>query len=114
MTKIHQLQQWEGEVISVSGEFVAATLQDMTDASKPDEFADILLSAFAPEDQELLAPGVVFDWVIGYNDAQERVSSLTVRRRLPPTQAELVRATCDAEAFAALLGIEGPLPKGGF
>ena len=74
------LQQWEGTVTAISQEEFTADLRDLTDPTRPREEAAFDIEEVSPGDRELLAPGAVFRWSIGYRTSatgqRERVSHL--------------------------------------
>ena len=79
------LQKWEGYVISVNKGTFIARLKDLTN-NYPDEQAEIEIEEIPFNDREMLCPGAVFYWSIGYNDSitgQRTRQSLIRFRRLP-------------------------------
>lgn len=106
--RIVPLQTWEGYVAHVDtakGTF-AARLSDLeSDATGDEEFAELLISDVDPDDHELVRPGGVFRWIIGYRDQpfgkRERISSL-IFRRLPAWRvADLMEAQEQGRQLAA-------------
>jgi len=78
------LQKWEGYVTYVKKDSFIAKLVDLTNHI-PDEEVEIGFEEIAKEDIELVEPGAVFYWNIGYHErhsGRER-SSLIRFRRLP-------------------------------
>lgn len=94
------LQKWQGVVIDVSKESFLARLKDLTNAG-PDEEAEIPIEELSPGDMELLRPGAVFYWNIGYLDklSGQRLRHSFLRfRRLPAwTREELEQAEKEAK-----------------
>ncbi len=82
--RIRPLQQWEGLVTDVGTDSFWAELTDLTDSTKANEVAEILLAEISPEDRPLLVPGCVFYWSIGYEISRggqiENRSVIRVRR----------------------------------
>lgn len=106
-------QQWEGAIESVSGDTVTAILRDLTDRTQPEEIVDLPLEEFSPNDADLVAPGAVFYWSIGYRitptGTKERVSRFRMRRLPPPTRRQLERIARDTDELASLFGLPAPV-----
>lgn len=87
------LQQWEGVVVETGDDFFVADLLDLTDTTKAREIAEIPLAEISEDDQELLSPGCVFYWIIGYETSRggqkSRVSEIRVRRNPKWTKNEI-------------------------
>lgn len=106
----HALQRWEGVVTTIEEETFVARLTDLT-SEGPDEEVELPLADVPGEDRDLLEPGAVFYWAIGYRDEasgqRQRVSALRFRR-LPVWSAGELRAAGERAAeVAAALGVEG-------
>jgi hypothetical protein len=103
------LQKFEGTVQSVQGDSFVARLVDKTN-SVPEEEAEIPLAEIMPGDRELVKPGAVFYWVIGYRreeHGQLSRSSMIRFQRLPSwSPAEVERAKKAAETFLSFLDLE--------
>jgi len=103
------LQKWRGSVISVFNDSFLARLEDLKKDSA-DEEAEIFLAEVSDEDLELVIPGAVFYWTIGYQvdpSGQRRRSSIIRFRRLPVwTQSDLDSATDRAERALTALGLQ--------
>ena len=103
------LQKFEGAVQSVQGDSFVARLVDKTN-SMPEEEAEIPLAEVMPGDRELVRPGAVFYWVIGYRreeHGQRSRSSMIRFQRLPSwAPAEVERAKKAAETFLSFLDLE--------
>ncbi len=103
------LQKFEGTVLSVTGDAFVARLVDRTHAG-PEEEAEIPLGEIMPGDRELVQPGAVFYWVIGYRrEAHGQLSRSSVIRfqRIPswsPTEVE--RAKEAADTFLSFLDLD--------
>lgn len=87
--RIKMLQQWECIVSRVQDDCVECEMHDLTDESKPVEFAEIYLDEFNEFDRALLCEGAIFYWSIGHEIKRtgqvRRYSELRVRRMPPLT-----------------------------
>jgi hypothetical protein len=103
------LQKFEGIVASVVGDSFVARLVDRTNPG-PEEEAEIPLAEVMPGDRELVKPGAVFYWVIGYRRAvhgQLSRSSVIRFQRLPSwSPADVERANQAAETFLSFLDLD--------
>lgn len=101
------LQKWEGTVIEVSGDTFFAHLVDQSNVG-PDEEAEFSLEEVTPEDKDLLEPGAVFYWNIGYlvGVSGQRTRCSDIRfRRLPVWRAdELEQAKLEAKKLGEDIG----------
>jgi hypothetical protein len=91
---LEPLQEWEGYVSEIGEETFTARLLDITlDGKYEEEIADFPISDLSDADRELLKPGAVFRWVIGYQRSiggtKRRVSQLTFRRLPAWTKKDL-------------------------
>jgi hypothetical protein len=78
------LQKWEGTVIKVNENTFFARLIDLTDRDGPDEEGEFSKDEVSKIDLELLSPGAIFYWTIGYLDrssGRKRESILRFRRK---------------------------------
>lgn len=95
------IQQWSGVVERVSGQDVVVVLQDLTDTTMPDERVTLDIREFDSNDSELLRPGAMFFWYMGYRQGRKSTKqrfSLFRFRRLPNwTQRELDLARSKAK-----------------
>jgi len=102
------LQKWEGTVIEVQKNIIIARLMDLI---KPDEYnqAEIPIEEISYQDKELVTPGAVFYWNIGYYDSKvgQRKRESTIRfRRLPAwNQKDIERAKDSTEKLLQNLKI---------
>lgn len=102
-----RLQQWEGVVLRVGedGSFLAR-LTDQTSSGDLEE-AEFDSDDVPPADRDLLQPGAVFYWTIGYVDSaggQRSRSSMLRFRRLPVWSAEELSAAIErAQSTAELI-----------
>jgi hypothetical protein len=103
------LQKFEGTVQLVQEDSFVARLVDKTNTT-PEEEAEIPLAEIMPGDRELVKPGAVFYWVIGYRreeHGQLSRSSMIRFQRLPSwSLAEVERAKKAAEIFLSFLDLE--------
>lgn len=96
------LQKWEGFVLEIGKETFTARLAPLV-GDGGDQIAEIYRDEIDDQDQQLLEPGAVFYWSIGYLDkpsGRQRFSLIRLRR-LPIWSATELRA---AEKKAAELG----------
>jgi hypothetical protein len=107
-------QEWVGRVEEVSDEFFRAVLMTRDRPGEQEE-AEIWLDEVSPVDLDLVRPGAIFYWVIGYRDeayGQRRsVSSFRFRRLLPLNDEDQRRAHESAEAlwdWATTSSLDGP------
>ncbi len=88
------LQKWECSVLEVNEDSFTARLIDQTNQG-PDEEAEFSLEEVPLADLELVKPGAVFYWNIGYSDSlsgqRTRVSIIRFRR-LPVWRADELEA----------------------
>jgi hypothetical protein len=83
--KVRVLRRWEGTVTSVGPDSFVAVIVNL-DLKDPDHEAEFDLEEVSPSDRELVAPGAVFYWTLGYRDkksGQRSRESLIRFRRLP-------------------------------
>lgn len=105
---LEPLQEWEGYVSNIAETFFTARLVDKTQGkSVEEEEADFLIGDLSDEDRQLLVPGAVFRWVIGYqrtiSGTKRRVSQITFRRLPAWTRKELQAARSRAEELASTI-----------
>ena len=104
-SSFNALQEWEGSVLEVNGETFTASLID-TKAKHPPEVeeADFLLSDVSLYDQNMVKPGAIFRWVIGYTISKggnRKRSSVVSFRRLPQwTKKELQESRSRAKEIS--------------
>jgi hypothetical protein len=94
---LQPLQEWEGYVTEIGPETFTGRLVDVTARRKTEEeMADFPICDLSDDDRELLAPGAIFRWVIGYQRSKggtkRRVSQITFRRLPGWTRKDLARA----------------------
>ncbi len=77
------LQKWEGYVLEVNEIVFKAHLADLN-LNDPDEETELPIEEVSPEDIDLLKPGAIFYWSIGYFDKlsgqRQRYSELRFQR----------------------------------
>jgi len=100
------LQKWEGIVLKRIKESFLARLIDLTNDG-PDEEAELPIAEISKEDLDLIEPGAIFYWNIGYLDkwSGQRTRASVIRfRRLPKwTRKEIEAATREAEQIQEFL-----------
>ena len=101
------LQRWEGVVLEAGPDRFIARLVDKT-SSNADEEAEFRLDEISRSDLELVMPGAVFYWSIGYLDrpsGQRHRQSVITFRRLPAwTDRQLEDARKRAEKLGERFG----------
>lgn len=102
--KFQLLQFWEGRVDELVNEGIVAIIRDKTNPSNPEEEATILLEEISDEDIDLVRPGAVFYWSIGYEDApsRRRISQIRFRRLPGWTKREIIESEKKAKEFSSL------------
>ncbi|MCY3968241.1 MAG: hypothetical protein OXF21_06735 [bacterium] len=94
------LQKWQGTVSEVTGSTFTARLLDLTEPSDEEE-AEFDLEEVSRGDLDLVAPGAVFYWSVGYRtepSGERSRSSVLVFRRLPAwNEKDMQRAADRAE-----------------
>ncbi|MXW42843.1 MAG: hypothetical protein F4138_00550 [Acidimicrobiia bacterium] len=94
------LQKWQGTVSQVTDSTFSAVLLDLLEPSV-EEVAEFDLEEVSRGDLDLIAPGAVFYWSIGYRtepSGERSRSSVLVFRRLPAwSEKDLQRATDNAK-----------------
>jgi hypothetical protein len=107
------LGRWQGYVTEVGRERFRAIVKD-EHSRRPDEEVDIDLREVPPADRDLIAPGAVFYWVIGYRDTAGggRVNESRIRmQRLPAwTEEDLQEVRGRAAEMSLFLGHGDPTP----
>jgi len=100
---LQPLQKWEGVVLNVDGEMFTVRLVDLT-GDRAEEEMQIEKDELSDFDLDLLQPGAIFYWIIGYRrhatGARERVSLIRFRRLPAWSQAQLNAARTRAEQLA--------------
>lgn len=100
------LQQWAGVVIVVGSDAFTCKLYDLTE-DNPEEIAEIPLKDLMDDDFDLLRPGGVFYWSIGYHQTRsgQRIRESIIRfRRLPTwSKKEIDTARIESEAASRKL-----------
>lgn len=94
------LQKWEGVVLETKEDYFIARLYDLN-AKGNEEEVELPLEEVSEGDRDLVKPGAVFYWNIGYFDSrtgQRKRESITRFRRLPAwRQEELESAKSEAD-----------------
>lgn len=103
------LQQWEGVVVEILEDSFIVRLVDLTN-EMDDEEAEIPLDEVSAGDIELVAPGAIFYWHIGYYTSAggQRTRTSDIRfRRLPSWRAEdIAKVAQEAKHIANTIGWE--------
>jgi len=102
---LQPLQEWEGYVAEIGDDVFTARLLDVTARNKyEEEVADFPIADLSDTDRELLKPGAIFRWVIGYQrqrgGTKRRVSQITFRRMPAWSKKDIVDANRKAEGIA--------------
>lgn len=104
-----RLQEFEGFVEELRKDSFVARLVDKTE-KREDEQAEFSFEEISPSDRDLIQPGAIFYWTIGYLDrvsGQRTRASVIKFRRLPQwTPSELAEARGRASKMRARLGWE--------
>jgi hypothetical protein len=97
------LQSWEGDVLDVDDTSFVARLTDVA-GEHQDEEVKLLRDELSDFDLELLEPGAIFYWTIGYRQrvrgSRERVSRIRLRRVPAWSKYQLGEAQERAAALA--------------
>lgn len=103
------LEKWEGCVVEVGKDSFTALLTDLRGAVADQEAEFPILDEVSPEDIDLVQPGAVFYWTIGYHSKPggTRSHSSEIRfRRLPSwSEAEIADAKRIAAGWKKALGL---------
>ena len=104
------LQKWEGYVTRVEGDTFGARLIDRIEDRPEEELDEFPLEDVTPDDRELVKPGAVFYWQIGYRvrrgGQRERVSVIWFRRLPAWSREELEAAKDEARRVRNFIGWE--------
>jgi hypothetical protein len=105
--KLIALQSWEGTVLAIEDDSFVARLADVN-GEHLDEEVSLATEELCDFDLELLEPGAIFYWTIGYRyqlgGARERVSRIRFRRLPAWTKSQLDEARERAAALGHALG----------
>jgi len=102
---LQPLQEWEGYVAEIGAETFTARLLDITAGQKyENEIADFPIADISDNDRDLLKPGAIFRWVIGYQrqigGTKRRVSQITFRRLPAWSKRDIANAARRAEEIS--------------
>ena len=105
---LQPLQQWEGAVLEVGETTFTARLVDLT-GERPEEELELDKAELSDFDLDLLEPGAIFYWTIGYRrqlprGARSRESLIRFRRLPAWSRSELAAARERAEEAQRALG----------
>jgi hypothetical protein len=107
--RFNSFQKWEGIVLEVREDCIIARINDLDrlNTDRIEEEAQIPISEIDPEDVELVKPGSIFYWNIGYWDTargQRIRSSLILFQRVPYiTKKKIEGAAIEAEQVRELI-----------
>lgn len=97
-------QEWEGTVLNIGEETFVARLHDLSGSKTADlEEADFPISDISDGDHDLLVPGAVFRWCIGYlkeHRTKSRMSKIVFRHLPAWRETDLVDAGHRANEIA--------------
>lgn len=96
-------QQFEGVVTEVLADSFVAKLHDLTDQSRPLEFAEIPLDEISSDDRPLMMVGAVFYWCIGHQITPGNQISRRSDIRLRRTRTWSKKMIQDAQKEAEIL-----------
>lgn len=106
VNRMVSLQKWEGYVLRVLKDSLWARLIDSTHQT-PDAEAEIPLEEITPDDFELIKPGAIFYWSIGYlvlYSGQRMRSSIIRFQRIPVWSSEEIDVgRKEAERFERII-----------
>jgi hypothetical protein len=95
------LQEWEGRVEEIQGRRIVARLVDITARENEEsEEVDLPLDDVPDADQDLIQPGAIFRWILGFHypyGRKEKFARIVVRRLPVWTEREMREA--DKEAY---------------
>ena len=95
-------QEWEGRVLAVYSDIFTSIVTDKTNPSNDDEEIAFNIRDVSGEDKELIIPGAVFYWSIGYDyslDSPKRISQIRFRRLPGVSSREIKEAEKKALEF---------------
>lgn len=94
------LQKWQGYVLKVTDNFLLVRLVDLS-KNGGDEEAEIPIEEISDDDKDLIRPGAIFYWSIGYLDSysgqRSRVSVIRFQRLPSWSKEEIDAAKREAE-----------------
>lgn len=100
------LQKWQGYVLKVTDSSLFVRLIDLTHKG-PDEEAEIPIEEISEDDRELIKPGAIFYWSIGYLDSysgqRSRVSVIRFQRLPSWSKEEIDAAKREAERLQQIV-----------
>jgi hypothetical protein len=99
---------WECTVVRIHAATFLATLRSLRDENDSEKEAEIPLEEVSPDDLELLQPGAVFYWTIGYDispsGTRRRASEIKFRRLPSWTKGDIARVRDQANELFDLFG----------
>ena len=107
LNRFKVLQKWEGTILDVWEDGCRARIRDLTSPGSIEEIT-FSLEEIPEPDLQLVKPGAIFYWSIGYEDhldgQRNKVSSVRFRRISSWTEKELTAARREAESLKERLG----------
>ena len=101
------LQVWEGAVISKEKDSFTARLFDETNEDEGEKEVEIEYDEISEDDLNLLEPGAIFNWYIGYQESafgqRERKSTIVFRRLPAWTKREIEEAKGKTQRIKEIL-----------
>lgn len=85
------IQKWEGFVVEIQNNNILVKLNDLTDPGI-EEYGEFTFEDINPSDLELVKPGAIFYWSLGYEDyngTRKKASYIRFRRLPPPAIIEI-------------------------
>jgi hypothetical protein len=99
---------WECAVERIGSSTFTATLRSLRDPDDSEKEAEIPIDEVTPDDLELLEPGAIFYWTMGYDmtpaGTRTRFSLLKFRRLPAWTKKDLLRVNAEADALFEMFG----------
>lgn len=115
-TSFYTVQAWEGVVESFEDSDIHVRIIDKTDRSRPESFATISKDEIDQEDLELVKPGAIFYWMVGYETkASGKKRSSFIRFRRSPVWTKTNIQDVEKKANELLNRLQGVVasPSGG-
>ena len=115
-TSFYTVQAWEGVVESVEDADIYVRVVDKTDRSRPESFATISKDEIDQEDLDLVKPGAIFYWMVGYETkASGKKRSSFIRFRRSPAWTKTNIQDVEKKANELLNRLQGIVasPSGG-
>jgi hypothetical protein len=103
------IEEWEGTVLGVGNDSFTARLVNKSDSRVPEEEGQFTMAQLSSiEDRDLVSPGSIFYFSVGYEESpsrQRRTTAFLRFRRLPAwTSTELKEIEAEADRLAEVFG----------